>query len=68
MWWTSYERGWVREQKESTKRKSGAPLAKWQAEAFEEDLELFAAHIVPLDRAHFNPLYSGPKISDQAIS
>lgn len=54
--WTPYERGWVNQQKESTKRKSATPLAEWQAHAPEEVLELFAAHVVPRDRAHFNPL------------
>jgi CRISPR-associated protein Csx17 len=54
--WTPYDRGWVAKQKESTKRKSGGPLAEWQAHVSEEHLELFAAHVVPRDRAHFNPL------------
>lgn len=54
--WMPYERGWVQKQKESTKHKSGAPLADWQAHASEHYLELFAAHVVPRDRAHFNPL------------
>lgn len=54
--WTPYDRGWDSEQKKSTKAKSGTPLAKWQADAPEEHLELFAAHIVPRDRVHFNPL------------
>lgn len=54
--WTPYDRGWVVKQEESTKQKSGTPLAKWQAHATEEHLELFAAHVVPRDRVHFNPL------------
>ncbi len=67
--WTTYERGWVGKQKESTKRKSGAPLAEWQAHASEEHLELFAAHVVPRDRAHFNPLLgSGGNAGKRAFS
>jgi CRISPR-associated protein Csx17 len=67
--WTPYERGWVEKQKKSTKRRSGAPLAEWQAEAPEEHLELFAAHIVPRDRAHFNPLLgSGGNAGKRAFS
>lgn len=67
--WTPYERGWVKKQKESTKRKSGAPLAEWQAHASEEELELFAAHVVPRDRAHFNPLLgSGGNAGKRAFS
>lgn len=67
--WTPYKRGWVEKQKESTKRKSGAPLAEWQANASEEDLELFAAHVVPSDRAHFNPLLgSGGNTGKRAFS
>ena len=67
--WTPYERGWVDKQKESTKRKSGVPLAEWQAHASEEHLELFAAHVVPRDRAHFNPLLgSGGNAGKRAFS
>jgi CRISPR-associated protein Csx17 len=67
--WTPYERGWVEKQKESTKRKSGTPLAEWQAHASEEYLELFAAHVVPRDRAHFNPLLgSGGNAGKRAFS
>lgn len=67
--WTPYERGWVSKQKESTKRKSGTPLAQWQAHASEKDLELFAAHVVPRDRAHFNPLLgSGGNAGKRAFS
>lgn len=67
--WTPYERGWVKKQKESTKRKSGAPLAEWQAQASEEHLELFAAHVVPRDRVHFNPLLgSGGNAGKRAFS
>lgn len=67
--WTPYERGWVKEQKESTKRKSGAPLAAWQAQAAEEHLELLAAHVVARDRAHFNPLLgSGGNAGKRAFS
>lgn len=67
--WTPYERGWVEKQKESTKRKSGTPLAEWQAHASEEHLELFAAHVVPRDRAHFNPLLgSGGNAGKRAFS
>jgi CRISPR-associated protein Csx17 len=67
--WTPYERGWVEKQKESTKRKSGTPLAEWQAHASEEHLELFAAHVVPRDRAYFNPLLgSGGNAGKRAFS
>lgn len=67
--WTPYARGWVNKQKESTKRKTGTPLAEWQAHASEEDLELFAAHVVPRDRAHFNPLLgSGGNAGKRAFS
>lgn len=67
--WTPYERGWVEQQKESTKRKSGTPLGEWQAHASEEHLELFAAHVVPRDRAHFNPLLgSGGNAGKRAFS
>jgi len=67
--WTPYDRGWVDEQKESTKRKSGGPLTDWQARASEEHLELFAAHVVPRDRAHFNPLLgSGGNAGKRAFS
>jgi len=54
--WTPYERGWADAQKASTKAKSGAKLALWQAEADEADLELFAAHAAPASRVFFNPL------------
>lgn len=67
--WTPYERGWAKKQKEGTKRKSGTPLAEWQAHAAEEDLELFAAHVVPRDRAHYNPLLgSGGNAGKRAFS
>jgi len=67
--WTPYDRGWVDKQKESTKRKSGGPLTDWQARASEEHLELFAAHVVPRDRAHFNPLLgSGGNAGKRAFS
>ncbi len=67
--WTPYKRGWVEKQKESTKYKSGAPLAEWQAHACEKHLELFAAHVVPRDRAHFNPLLgSGGNAGKRAFS
>ena len=51
-----YERGWADAQKASTKAKSGAKLALWQAGADEADLELFAAHADPALRVYFNPL------------
>ncbi len=54
--WTPYDRGWADAQKASTKAKSGAKLALWQAEADEADLELFAAHAAPASRVFFNPL------------
>jgi CRISPR-associated protein Csx17 len=67
--WMQYERDWVQKQKESTKRKSGTPLAEWQAHASEKHLELFAAHVVPRDRAHFNPLLgSGGNAGKRAFS
>jgi CRISPR-associated protein Csx17 len=54
--WTPYARGWAEPQKASTKAKSGAKLALWQAQASEEELELFAAHSVPASRVFLNPL------------
>jgi CRISPR-associated protein Csx17 len=54
--WTQYNRGWNDAQKESTKKKSGRPLAVWQASASESELELFSAHAVPAARVSFNPL------------
>jgi len=54
--WTEYKRSWSDEQKESTKVKSGRPLALWQANAEETELELFCAHAVPRERVEFNPL------------
>lgn len=54
--WTPYDRGWADDQKKSTKAKSGAPLALWQAASEEQNLELFAAHLVPHARVYFNPL------------
>ncbi|MGH7194351.1 MAG: type I-G CRISPR-associated protein Cas8g1/Csx17, partial [Candidatus Saccharimonadales bacterium] len=54
--WTPYGRGWANAQKASTKAKSGARLALWQAEADEAELELFAAHAAPASRVFFNPL------------
>jgi len=54
--WAPYERGWADAQKASTKAKSSAKLALWQAEAGETELELFAAHAAPASRVFFNPL------------
>ncbi len=54
--WTPYYRGWADAQKQSTKKKSGRPLALWQASAPEHDLELLSAHAVPASRVSFNPL------------
>ena len=54
--WTHYERGWADAQKVSTKAKSGAKLALWQAATAEAELELFAAHATPASRVFFNPL------------
>jgi CRISPR-associated protein Csx17 len=54
--WTPYEREWQDAQKQSTKKKSGGPLALWQASAAEEGLELLSAHVVPAARISFNPL------------
>jgi CRISPR-associated protein Csx17 len=54
--WTQYDKAWADEQKKGTKAKSGEPLARWQAEAPESALELFAAHAVPHARVSFNPL------------
>jgi CRISPR-associated protein Csx17 len=54
--WTPYDRGWADAQKQSTKKKSGRPLALWQASASEHDLELLSAHAVPASRVSFNPL------------
>lgn len=54
--WTQYAKGWSDAQKQGTKGKSGAPLALWQAEAPEAQLQLFAAHAVPHRRVSFNPV------------
>ncbi|HXX67868.1 MAG TPA: type I-U CRISPR-associated protein Csx17 [Polyangiaceae bacterium] len=54
--WTQYDKAWSDAQKKSTKAKSGAPLALWQSEAPETQLQLFAAHAVPHARVSFNPL------------
>jgi CRISPR-associated protein Csx17 len=54
--WTQYDKAWSDAQKTGTKAKSGAPLALWQAEAREMQLQFFAAHAVPHARVSFNPL------------
>lgn len=63
--WTKYDRGWAGAQKQSsalvvnkkTSAQSGLPFAVWQAEAEEDALELFAAHVVPnLAGRSFNPV------------
>ena len=54
--WTQYDKAWSDAQKKGTKAKSGAPLALWQAEAPESQLQFFAAHAVPHARVSFNPL------------
>jgi CRISPR-associated protein Csx17 len=54
--WTQYHKAWSDAQKKGTKAKSGGPLALWQAQAEESQLELFAAHAVPHARVSFNPL------------
>lgn len=54
--WTQYDKAWSDAQKKGTKAKSGAPLALWQAEAEEPQLQFFAAHAVPHARVSFNPL------------
>lgn len=54
--WTQYDKAWSEAQKKGTKAKSGEPLALWQAQADEHQLELFAAHAVPHPRVSFNPL------------
>ncbi|MCL2777224.1 MAG: type I-U CRISPR-associated protein Csx17 [Polyangiaceae bacterium] len=54
--WTQYDKAWSYAQKEGTKAKSGAPLALWQAEAPEAQVQFFAAHAVPHTRVSFNPL------------
>lgn len=54
--WTHYDKAWSDAQKKGTKAKSGAPLALWQAEAQETQLQFFAAHAVPHARVSFNPL------------
>ncbi|MGH9486095.1 MAG: type I-G CRISPR-associated protein Cas8g1/Csx17 [Terriglobales bacterium] len=67
--WTPYKRGWAAAQKASTKTKSSAKLALWQAEADEADLELFAAHAAPASRVFFNPLLgSGGNAGKRAFS
>jgi CRISPR-associated protein Csx17 len=69
MSWTPYGRGWADAQKASTKAKSGAELALWQAEADEADLEMFAAHAAPASRVFFNPLLgSGGNAGKRAFS
>ena len=54
--WTQYDKAWSDAQKKGTKAKSGVPLALWQAEAQEAQLQFFAAHAVPHARVSFNPL------------
>jgi len=54
--WTQYDKAWSDAQKKGTKAKSGAPLALWQSEAQESQLQFFAAHAVPHARVSFNPL------------
>ena len=54
--WTQYDKAWSDAQKKGTKAKSGAPLALWQAQAAESNVELFTAHAVPHARVSFNPL------------
>ncbi len=54
--WTQYDKAWSDTQKKGTKAKSGVPLALWQAEAQETQLQFFAAHAVPHARVSFNPL------------
>lgn len=67
--WTPYNRTWVASQKESTKKRTGRPLAEWQGQAAEEQLEIFAAHVVPRERAYYNPLLgSGGNAGKRAFS
>jgi CRISPR-associated protein Csx17 len=67
--WTPYERDWAEDQKRSTKARSGEPLARWQAAADENVLELFNAHAVPTARVSFNPvLGSGGNAGKRAFS
>lgn len=67
--WTPYERDWLQKQKESTRRKSGRPLAEWCSSTPEQSLELFLAHAVPRDRVYFNPLLgSGGNAGKRAFS
>ncbi len=67
--WTPYKRGWTDAQKASTRARSGAKLALWQAEAGEADLELFAAHAAPASQVFFNPLLgSGGNAGKRAFS
>lgn len=54
--WTQYDKAWSDAQKTGTKARSGAPLALWQAEARETQLQFFAAHAVPHARVSFNPM------------
>ena len=54
--WTPYDRKWGKAQKDSTGKKSGRPLALWEAEIQETALEMFAAHAVPFAQVAFNPL------------
>lgn len=54
--WTQYDKAWSDAQKKGTRARSGAPLALWQAEAQETQLQFFAAHAVPHARVSFNPV------------
>lgn len=54
--WIQYDKAWSDAQKRGTKAKSGVPLALWQAEAQETQVQFFAAHAVPHARVSFNPL------------
>jgi len=54
--WSAYNRGWGDAQKKSTRAKSGRPLALYQKDLGEQDIELLAAHAVPAARVAFNPL------------
>ena len=54
--WTQYDKAWADAQKKGTKAKSGAPLALWQAEAQDTQLQFFVVHSVPHAPVSFNPL------------
>lgn len=56
--WSSYRKGWDKQQKADTKTKGGKNIALWCAlEADEETLALHQSHIAHSARLSFNPLF-----------